>query len=92
MPYITQSRRVILDANPSLVQAPGELNYVITKVALRYFKDKPGYTTYNAIVGALECAKLELYRRVVAHYEDHKLADTGDVYPTCERFNGRTDF
>jgi hypothetical protein len=30
----------------------------------------------------LECAKLELYRRIVAAYEDEKIADpeNGDVY------------
>jgi len=31
-------------------------------------------------IGALECAKLELYRRVAAPYEDTKIAENGDVY------------
>ena len=30
--------------------------------------------------GALECAKLEFYRRVVSKYEDQKILDNGDVY------------
>lgn len=30
--------------------------------------------------GALECTKLELYRRRVADYEDQKIADNGDAY------------
>lgn len=30
--------------------------------------------------GAIEAAKLEFYRRVVAPYEDQKLLDNGDVY------------
>ncbi len=36
---------------------------------------------FNAVVGALECAKLELYRRMVAPYENGKIAENGDVYP-----------
>jgi len=31
-------------------------------------------------VGVLECAKLELYRRIAAPYEDEKIVETGDVY------------
>ena len=32
------------------------------------------------MVGVLECAKLELYRRMAAPYEDEKIEDNGDVY------------
>jgi hypothetical protein len=32
------------------------------------------------MIGVLECAKLELYRRVAAPYEDAKCEDNGDVY------------
>ena len=32
------------------------------------------------LVGVLECAKLELYRRLAAPYEDLKIEDNGDVY------------
>ena len=31
------------------------------------------YQNVNAIIGALECAKLELYRRLIAPYEDTKV-------------------
>ena len=34
----------------------------------------------NAAIGVLECAKLELYRRVVAMYEDGKIKENGDVF------------
>lgn len=34
----------------------------------------------NSGIGALEAAKLEFYRRVVAPYEDKKIFDNGDVY------------
>ena len=32
------------------------------------------------LIGVLECAKLELYRRVAAPYEDDKIDENGDVY------------
>jgi len=41
------------------------------------------YAHLNEVVGVLECAKLELYRRVVAPYEDQKMTESGDVYSTA---------
>ena len=38
------------------------------------------YSVMNEIVGALECAKLEMYRRIYAPYEDEKIEANGDVY------------
>lgn len=38
------------------------------------------YQTYNDMLGALECAKLELYRRKISPYEDTKIELNGDVY------------
>lgn len=38
------------------------------------------YARLAHAVGALECAKLELYRRVAAPYEDTKVRLNGDVY------------
>jgi hypothetical protein len=34
---------------------------------------------YNDAIGALEGAKLELYRRYVSAYEDDKIKENGDV-------------
>lgn len=81
MPYITLDARTRLDkgAKP---ETPGELNYAITRLVDEYLIQKGGirYTHVNEVIGALECAKLELYRRVAAPYEDQKLSETGDVY------------
>jgi len=82
MPYIDQEQRKELDRwLESIVLfdlPPGELNYVITKLLL---KTKPkSYRDYNQLVGVLECIKLELYRRVVAPYEDRKREENGEVY------------
>jgi hypothetical protein len=40
------------------------------------------YADFNAAIGALECCKSELYRRMVGPYEDQAIARNGDVYPT----------
>jgi hypothetical protein len=83
MPYIKAEDREALDKYPLSVQNAGELNYVITKIALAYWtgvNGKQNYQKINDIVGALEGAKMEFYRRVVAPYEDGKIKENGDVY------------
>ncbi|MBU2542645.1 hypothetical protein KJ785_03735, partial [Patescibacteria group bacterium] len=57
----------------------GELNYSITKLLLA-LKGAGKYKDYNELVGALESAKLEFYRREIAPYEDIKVEENGDVY------------
>lgn len=80
MPYIDQSRRAEIN-DSSLVETPGELNWLITILISEYVNKKGmSYTTLNEVVGVLECAKLELYRRVAAPYEDQKMQQNGDVY------------
>ena len=91
MPYIKQEHRKYLDIGideligriASLPDfEPGNLNYVITRLLHYYvtFHDgESNYTRYNAAVGVLECAKLELYRRQISAYEDKKIKENGDV-------------
>jgi len=38
------------------------------------------YQKANDIIGALEGAKLEFYRRVVSGYENRKISSHGDMY------------
>ncbi len=80
MPYIKQERRQVLDIYAGGAETVGELNYIITKLALRFLGAKPDYVAYNEVIGVLECAKQELYRRAVAPFEDHKCSVNGDVY------------
>lgn len=61
------------------VENAGELNYIVSKVADEFLGDEPNYERFNAAIGALECAKLELYRRRVAPYEDTKIEENGDI-------------
>lgn len=58
----------------------GVLNYMFTAMALVYIDRDESYQAYNDVIGALEAAKLELYRRRVAPYEDKKIEENGDVY------------
>ena len=59
----------------------GDLNYLYSMLA-RFYLDKHGrsYNTMSDVVKALECAKLEFYRREMAPYENTKLEQNGDVY------------
>jgi hypothetical protein len=81
MPYIKQERRVDLTKSGHDMATSGELNFIITRILNRY-REQHGdsYTTYNDIIGALEGAKLEFYRRVVVPYENTKIEENGDVY------------
>lgn len=81
MPYIDKEARLELDTLMRDPKTAGELNYLITDICKYYFKTcGSNYQTINDIVGALESAKLEFYRRVVSPYEDIKIKQNGDVY------------
>jgi len=81
MPYIKPERReaILAGAKP---QDAGELNFAISILVDNYLKDKGDirYARINEVVGAMDCAKLELYRRIAAPYEDLKIEENGDVY------------
>ena len=87
MPYIKTEKRVKYDkALHELVgilkslppeEVDGELNYVVTKILKGVYPLK--YYHLNKAIGALECIKLEFYRRVAAPYEDVKIKESGDV-------------
>ena len=84
MPYIAMDARERLDPSIDAVvlpATPGELNYLVTRLIDRSLTDGGlRYSALNEVIGALECVKLELYRRVAAPYEDAKAVEHGDVY------------
>lgn len=80
MPYIKQTDRDKLGYDLPAASNPGELNYLITQLIQTYWTDHGRYQAINDILGALEGAKLEFYRRVAAPYEDTKIKENGDVY------------
>jgi len=70
MLYIKPERRQTLDQHADAMN-PGELNYLLAQVCRGYlYQAGSNYSTMNDIVGALECAKAEFYRLVVAPFED----------------------
>ena len=86
MPYIKQEDRnkfkdvLNLLENNNFPKNAGELNYFITKVLLTYYKNSyKNYQSFNDMIGALEGAKLELYRRYVSPYEDIEIKENGDL-------------
>ena len=91
MPYIAQDKRLMLEHALATLAASiiveesknqaGVLNYCITALLNEVLKTNGmSYQNINELIGVLECAKLELYRRVASPYEDEKIHSNGDVY------------
>ena len=80
MSYIHKlDREQIIDGRD--IETAGELNFVISTLINKYLTNKgKNYSNINEAIGVLECAKLELYRRVALPYEDIKIEANGDVY------------
>ena len=89
MPYISKEIREVLDKKIEEIhhllhsvlygnEVYGILNYITTRLLLGTCPQR--YHDYNALIGVLECSKLELYRRAIADYEDKKREENGDVY------------
>jgi len=91
MPYIKSGHRKELDKSINdIVQSikeqiqfdneddlDGILNYCFFRICKSLYPEK--YHWYNRMMGMMECCKLELYRRLVAPYEDKKIIENGDV-------------
>lgn len=82
MPYIKQIHRAYLKPGSEVIpEMPGDLNYQITCVIRTYIQvNGLSYQHINDVLGALEGAKLEFYRRVAVPYEELKMQENGDVY------------
>jgi len=85
MPYIKQRDREALSDGSLFPYDEGDLAYVLTEKTLRFLyggagKTALGFSDYATAMGIIECVKLELYRRMVAPYEDKKMKENGDVY------------
>lgn len=80
MPYVKEEQRKVLD-DGHIANSAGELNYMLTMIIKRYWVNSPeNYQAINDIIGALEGAKQEFYRRIVVPYEENKIKENGDVY------------
>jgi len=93
MPYLPKQERIELDSLiPELVDVvlasgtnpASNMNYLIAKISDEIVMRRgERYGLYNSLIGALECYKLEIYRRMIAPYEDEKIISNGDVYHTA---------
>jgi hypothetical protein len=95
MPYIKQEDREIVDQIlvPFLTsltsherfvnEVPvGWYNYIISRIVHQFLiVHGLKYDNINAMIGVLECAKLELYRIIASPYEDTKILENG--YISC---------
>lgn len=84
MPYISKSLREPLDKVLNTLPLPlttGEAAYLVTRVILRTGASlrERDFHDYATVLGVLEAVKLELYRRVVAGYEEGKRVMNGDL-------------
>jgi len=58
----------------------GHLNFAFSELIDKYIEQNDlCYQTFNDVVGALDCCKMEIYRRLIAKYEDKKILENGDV-------------
>jgi len=88
MPYIDQkSRKNIESELNALIQKlksiptkniDGNLNYCICQMLKELYT--PSYYNYNRMMGVITCVQQEVYRRLVAPYEDKKIKENGDVF------------
>ena len=80
VPYIKKDRREGLLAGYD-IETPGELNFLITTLCKDYLDQRGlSYQTINNVIGALEGAKLEFYRRVAVPFEEDAITRNGDIY------------
>lgn len=91
MPYLLKKDKDSIDlqggvdvyekfASMSAQDFAGALNYFNFK-AVKFWIKKNGkkYWVFALVVGTLMCCILEIYRRLVAPYEDEKISSSGDV-------------
>jgi hypothetical protein len=78
MPYLSEAHKS--DVKNGEIFTPGDLNYAIQRAIASYLQQAPiSYASLNSVIGALEAAKLEFYRRIVVPYENMKIGENGDL-------------
>lgn len=91
-PYVTSEardrfRHITIELPEADIATRGDLNYLLTCVIERYRKQHgTAYSAINDILGALDGASKEFYRRVAAPYENGKALYNGDVYDVPEEW------
>jgi len=87
MPYIPKKSREEIDIYldkliawmPELSdKTVGDYTYIIYKLLLKAVHKKK-YYKYAMVLGILESAKIEFYRRQITRYENKKIKENGNV-------------
>lgn len=87
MPYIKDNRKDPVLNQVKILDTSGDLTYAITAICLTWLESNNKVNSFenlSNIIKALECAKLEFYRRVMVPYENNKLSENSDVYITFD--------
>ena len=84
MPYIKDKDRKRLQPGIDLltdeIRTVGELNYTVTRLALRFLNHLGvNYSNISNVIGTLTLIPAEISRRIVHPYEDTKIVQNGDV-------------
>jgi len=86
MPYIKREKREIFEGHIKKIiellkndkeNLAGNMNYLVYRIVKGV--DPKRYKDWNEIIGFLECCKMEIYRRLIAPYEDKKIRENGDI-------------
>lgn len=95
MPYIPASHRPAYDPIIEALQKRlrengaerGDVNYVVTRIALGVLAVTPGYKNYSDAISALQDAADEIKRRCLGYYEDFACDKNGDVHEYAQADN-----
>lgn len=87
MPYIKKDRRAAYDPIVEALQQRlringcerGDVNYVVTRIALGVLATVPGYKNYSDAIAALQDAADEIKQRCLGPYETFAAYKNGDV-------------
>jgi len=85
MPYIKGNLRdkydkILSEFKEKTPGTEGELNYIISSMLkICWEQSDQSYYVANSLIGVMECAKLEFYRRTVSEYELEKMKENGDI-------------
>lgn len=94
MPYIKQVIKDTIEL--PYVKDDGQLTYAIDAMAesllamkCDYDWDTLSYSHLAQVIGDIECAKIELARRVLALLEDRKIVENGEVFESVATLSAR---
>lgn len=85
MPYISsKDKQQMQELEGTLtIDSKGVLNYAISQLLAHYVMENgKSYQTLSDCISACDDAKEEFRRRVLNPYEDRKIEENGDIYPS----------